>query len=475
MHRRQVGLAFWAVLLAAPGGEAAEPNSYEPVAARLLEATVTVRILPPKHSQSAAEAAPAGAEKPAAGPAASKPAPPTDEALRGVTVCSGVCVAKGLVVTFDHPVTHPSRPSGRYRVTLSDGEQAKAAPRVVDHYSGLTLVELDKPGGAPLELAAELPAVGADVLTAAAAGIERPVVSLGIVGGVDRSIAGTGLPGMLQCDVRTTEASAGAGVVDRGGKLLGVVAATAVSDQGKGWTFAVPARHVQRLLGARQADRLVVLERQRPTIGLTMGAGAKEGTVEVERVEPGGPAERAGIRRGDVIVEAEGRKIRSAYQAIDLILSRQPGERLKLVVSQQGQSRTVDVTLGSSGEPLRLATDAEPGRYAVGPQIKVRPTGPWPFEVREPKSAEAVEKKYGRGEGGARDEVTLLRRQVDAYGQVISTLQAELRRRQELAGETERRVRLLEREVLQLRQSVGASRPTGDDKPAAPAKPGEKP
>jgi S1-C subfamily serine protease len=411
-----------------------EPDDYREVASKLLSTTVTVRILPTKAE------------------AFSKP---SAEAPKGeVTVCSGVSVARGLVVTFDPPPADRKAPERRYRVTLPDGQQAKASSRVIDHYSGLALVAIDKPDLPALELAAEAPAVGARVLTAAAAGIERPVVSLGIVGGVDRSLAGTGLPPLVQCDVRTTEASVGAAVVDRQGKLLGVIAATTGSAEGRGWTYAVPAKHIQRLLDAQQVDRLIVLDRRRPTVGLTMGAGNREGLVEVERVEPGGPADRAGIRKGDVIVEADGRKIRSAYQAVDLILNRQPGDKLRLLVDQEGAQRTLDVTLGSSSEPIRYSQSGANLPVRVGPQIRMRTTGPQSFEVGKAGEPEAAGVALKAQFAKDRDELSLLRRQLEAFEKVIAGLQDELQRRERTETETRETVERLERELSVLRRQL---------------------
>ncbi len=451
-----------AAALSAPRALRADETSSEDAASRLSAATVTVRILTGKIEIAAADKP--AAEKTADG--AEHTASPAEarggESVRGgdsVTVCSGICVGPGLIATFVSPSEHAEQPSNRFRITLPDGEQARATLRVVDHYSGLILLEVSGEGFAPLLPGDVEPKVGGAVLSAAAAGVEKPVVSLGIVSGVDRSPGASGLPPLLQCDLRTTETSSGAAIVDREGKLLGVVAATPLPGERSGWTYAVPARHVQRLLAAKaDGGKLVVLERRRPTVGLTMGPGSREGTVEVEHVVPGGPADKAGIRQGDLIVEADGRKIRSTYQAVDLILNRQPGETLALVVAHGAERKNVDVVLGGQS-PATAAVVAA----GVGPQLKVRVVGRNQIEVEKHIGEVGLnsDPPAARSPG---NELEMLRIQLDAFERVITRLQTELKRRDKQQSETDELVESLRREVESLRKERGEKAAAGQQR-----------
>ena len=416
-----------------------------PAAQKLLAATVTVRIAAPKSAATAQPALAGGG---------------------GVTVCSGVSLGGGKVVTF---AAAPA--DSRFRVTLPGGEQAEARPAVADEYSGLVLLEIlrrDQPG---VTLAKVLPPVGSAVLTASAAGIELPVVSLGILGGVDRAIPGSELPPLLQCDVRTTDSSSGAAIVDRQGDLIGIVAATSAANGQGGWTYAVPARHVERLIKAHvegggtsmRTKPLVVLKRRRPVVGLTMGSGAKEGTVRVERVEPGGPAAAAGIRTGDLILETDGRRIRNAYQAVDLILKKQPGDEIQFLVDHDGASRSVALTL-ASGATLDVAPYvAGDSPLRVGPQLNVRAMSRNQLEVRQGgRVAELAVEPAAEGEAGAsaigRDEIGLLTTQLAAFEKVIVRLQEELNRRDEHQAKTEALIESLTDEVGELRKRLEAKK-----------------
>ena len=97
---------------------------------------------------------------------------------------------------------------------------------------------------------------------------------------------------------------------------------------------------------------------------------------------------------GDLIVEADGRKIRSAYQAVDLILNRQPGETLPLVVTHGGERKNVDVVLG----------DQAPAAPAGGgPQLKVRVVGRNRIEVEKHLGEVGLRgEAHGRPQSGRR-------------------------------------------------------------------------
>src|SRR5262245_29968564 len=205
---------FTAVATATRADDAGE--AWESAAKKLQQATATVRIW--------AES-PKDANQP-----------------RAVTVCSGLCVREGCIVTAslagsDSPI----------RLTLPGGKQADARVRVIDDYSGLVLLKADTASLVPLTMRDAIPAVGAEVLTAAGWGLDQPLVSRGIVAGVERKLAGSTYPSLLQCDCSTTQTSTGAGLVDRQGRLLGVIVATDVEGGRRGWAYAVPASHVQRI------------------------------------------------------------------------------------------------------------------------------------------------------------------------------------------------------------------------------------
>lgn len=271
-----------------------------------------------------------------------------------IRVYSAVCLTDGLLIC---PLDAAQATS--LRVTFPGGAQDDAALKAFDEHSGLALLRLKavrKPGLVP---AKDVPAVGQWVLGAAGWGAEAPVVSVGLVSGVDRTYVGSTYPPLLQADVRAAETSAGGPIVDAKGNLLGVIVQDGKA-LGGGWTYAVPVSHVERLVrayaesrkeanGAATDDSVIVLQRRRPTVGMILEG--KNELVVVAEVEPDGPAHRAGLQKGDVVVAAEGVQIRSVYQAIRPTLFKQPGDEMSFRALRGGEALSFTVVLGG-GVPL---------------------------------------------------------------------------------------------------------------------------
>jgi S1-C subfamily serine protease len=370
----------------------------EEAAAKLIEATVTVRAV----TETAGE-------------------------TKEVLVCSGVSLGKGRIVTF-HTMPPSDAALPRYRVTLKGGDQADASLRVIDRHSGLILMEVDNREIPGLALAREATKIGGTVLTAAAAGIEDPAVSAGILGAIDRTPTGIDLPPLLQCDVRSSETASGAAVVNERGELLGIVAAADPPGARGGWTYALPVRHVERILAAKVDGKLIEIKRRRPVVGFTIGAGAAEGSVLVERVDQKGPAAAAGIRPGDLIAEADGRKIRSAYQAIDLILKKQPGDQMGFTVTREGKPINVKVLLDGGAMPVAEIPQASASPVKVGPQLKARRGDSGEITIRDDNtlSEVAVDPNRGQTRRSIGNEAELLRLQLEAYERVFGRMQTEI-------------------------------------------------
>jgi S1-C subfamily serine protease len=410
-----------ALLLAAVGVCAplsADEPSFEQAAEKLQAATLTVRV-------SRADA---------------------DEDSPQVTVFTGISLGKGIVVT---PLFTPD--DLRIRVTLPGGMQAEARTLVLDEHSGLALLKLDDEGVAGLELAADAPKVGSWVMSAAGWGVEKAVVSLGIVGGVDRSLPGANYPPLLQLDLRTAETSSGAAVVNQKGELLGVVVAAESAEGQRGWTYAVPVKHVQRLLRARPEEDKgqVLLQRRKPVVGMVLDP-QEGGDVIVKQLSEDGPAAKAGIQVGDHILAADGIVIRSVYQAVRPLLFKQPGDTMTFdVAGEDGEVRTVEVVLGGgvvlpSAPSFKLANVIEPKLIVTGQTV----AGGLP---RRPNVAEVFALGEGVNDNAPLDpeaetiesltaKIALLEKALDRYPRTIAAQRAKLE-------EAEAQIRALEAEL----------------------------
>jgi len=437
-------------LLSSTGAQQGDLPSLDEASRRLLEATVTVRVRNPLLDEDLP------AESSEADPLASEADPTPAAASRkpSVTVCSGVVVGTRLVVS---PVFAAS--DSEIRITIPGGEQTVASLRVLDEYTGLALLETARDLPAKITWTDELPPVGGWVLSAAAWGTEPPAVSVGILGAAERTLAGTNYPPLLQCDLRTAETSSGAGVVESKGRLIGVVVATDAEQGSRGWTYAVPAAHVQRLMTVREERNrsgVVILKRRRPVIGMVLDGN--EDVVVVSRVLEDSPAERAGIRVGDQILAADGIVIRSVYQAVRPMLYKQPGDKMTFMIDREGKTLQSTVVLGG-GIELPSAPFANLRQY-LRPKLDVEEVGEGFYAARRGQDTVrevlAPERPAAPQEGdrpvSAAEKIQLLERALDRYQQAILALQQRIQLQEQQRQQTEQLIRSLQQQIEQLEQ-----------------------
>jgi serine protease Do len=275
---------------------------------------------------------------------------------------SGVIVdaERGYVLTNDHLVEN----AVAVEVTTKDSRRFQA--RVVGHDqpTDIAVLRLEKASGLKalsfgdsdrLEVGDFVIAIGNPF------GLGQTVTS-GIVSALGRT--GLGIEGyedFIQTDASINPGNSGGALVDLRGRLIGInTAILAPSGGNVGIGFAVPinmARSVMQQIVARGSVQRghigVVLQDLTPELAAALGSHQLRGAV-VGRVVPGSPADRAGLRRGDVVIAVGGTPVRSAAQLRTLIGLAAVGSELPLTVER-------------SGAVLRAAVAVEPGEaYAAG-------------------------------------------------------------------------------------------------------------
>lgn len=265
------------------------------------------------------------------------------------TVCSGIVIGEKLVVTAEFLGL-----DGSIRLTAPGGQRVSARLRVIDEFSGLALLEADEAIFDQARIATGRPIVGQEILAVAGWGAEEPSISRGMVSASERTMRGA-FPPLVECDARVRETSSGSGIFDRQGQLVGVV--IDIDEPGpRTAMYAVPAFHAKRLLAAfvkAAPDSVIVLRRHRPTVGVTLEAENER--VLVSHVTEDSAAFQAGIQAGDRVIAADGRIVRSVYDAIRPTLYKQPGDTLRLTLERDGETRERVVTLSGM---IELKSDA---------------------------------------------------------------------------------------------------------------------
>ena len=276
---------------------------------------------------------------------------------------SGVIVrADGVVVTNNHVVEGGQE----IIVGLSDRREFPARILLADARTDLAILKIDLPAGERLPMLAIDDSgdaqVGDLVLAIGDPFHVGQTVTNGIISALDRT-GGEGGLAYIQTDAAINPGNSGGALVDMDGELIGVnsfILSRSGSSSGIG--FAIPAPVVRRAVETAVGGGRAVV---RPWLGArtqsvdseaarSLGLDRPQGAL-VADLFPGGPAARAGLRQGDVVLQAEGRPVVDAAALNYLIQTRRPGETIPLTV-RRGE-RDVALTLRAEPPPATPARD----------------------------------------------------------------------------------------------------------------------
>jgi S1-C subfamily serine protease len=283
---------------------------------------------------------------------------------QGSALGSGVIIDKnGYIVTNNHVVSGVSSVN---EVVLSDGTTIKNAPVVgVDQQDDLAVIKINPPSNltvAPLGDSSQLK-VGQDVLAIGSPLGNTQTVTSGIISALGRNVSeGTGatLPGTIQTDAPINPGNSGGALVDLNGNLIGIPTLTAVDPEfnapANGVGFAIPSNRVKFI-----AEQLItagnVTHTGRAAIGIkpesvdpnlqAQGNLPVDHGVLIYQLVSGGAAEKAGMKTGDIIVQIDGKAIKSVSDLEDALLTKNPGDKITVTVYRNNQQITLNnVVLG---------------------------------------------------------------------------------------------------------------------------------
>jgi len=279
-----------------------------------------------------------------------QPQPPTNRAVTGEGAGFFVS-ADGYVVTANHVV----QDAKSVKITMDDGTTYPATVVGTDAATDVAVLKVDANRTFTyVQFADTMPRVGDWVVAIGNPYGLGETATAGIVSALARNIGDRTYDGYLQIDAPINEGNSGGPTFDVHGNVVGINDAIFTPSGGSvGIGFDIPADtaktvtaaieksgHVTRAwLGVQVQD---VTQDIADSIGLKTAAGAM-----VSQPEPNSPAVTAGLNAGDVIVAVNGTPIKDARGLAQSVAGIMPGTAVKLDVFHSGQTRSVDVTLGT--------------------------------------------------------------------------------------------------------------------------------
>lgn len=274
-------------------------------------------------------------------------------------VGSGVIYrSNGVVLTNDH-VVHGH---DTVEIAFADGRRVPGRVMAADLDTDLALVKVERTGLPAAIFQQKLPAVGSlAVVLGSPLGFAKSV-SAGIVSGLHRSIPGSSqetsaLVDLLQTDAPISPGNSGGAVVDSEGHVIGISEAYIPPQQGAvAIGFAIPAAtavavadellrhgHVEHAFIGIQPASLT------PEVAQELHVGRSAGVL-VYAVTPGGPADRAGVRPGDVFIRLAGQPLDTVEQLFAVLRHHRPGQEIPIELLRDGKRHTVRVRLSAKPE-----------------------------------------------------------------------------------------------------------------------------
>lgn len=277
-----------------------------------------------------------------------------DSALKpSLSAGSGVIVdaARGYVLTNHHVIEGAQG----IVVTLKDRRSFKATLVGSDPATDIALLRIEASG------LTELPFGDSDALR-----VGDFVVAIGnpfglgqtVTGGMVSALGRTGLSDegyedFIQTDAAINPGNSGGALVNLQGELVGINSAILGPGGNIGIGFAVPSNMAQAVMqqlvrygSVRRGQLGVSLQELTPDLAMRFGLPPMTEGALIAQVERSSPAQRAGLRSGDIVVSANGRPIRSASSLRNQIGLTPVGSTLELGVLREGRQRAVRVEIG---------------------------------------------------------------------------------------------------------------------------------
>ncbi|MFC2456917.1 MAG: Do family serine endopeptidase [Prevotella intermedia] len=283
---------------------------------------------------------------------------------------SGVIIsADGYIVTNNHVVEG----ADQLTVTLNDNREFSARIIGTDKSTDLALIKIDGKNLPTLPIGdSDKLKVGEWVLAVGNPFNLNSTVTAGIVSAKARTLGGNPIESFIQTDAAINQGNSGGALVNTQGELVGINAML-YSQTGSysGYGFAIPTTimnkvvadikqygSVQRaVMGIKGGDVRVYLDMEKEK-GKEHDLGTNDG-IYVESVEDGGAGSAVGLKSGDVIVAADGRKLTKMAELQELLSGKKPGDKSTITYLRNKKKTTATATLKNAQGNTKVMKSAD--------------------------------------------------------------------------------------------------------------------
>lgn len=282
--------------------------------------------------------------------------PPMDQKQEGVG--SGFVISQeGFILTNNHVVEDAEQ----IKVKLANGKEYDAKIVGRDPKTDLALVKIDGVNdlhALPLGNSEDLKVGSWVVAVGSPFGLEQTVTQ-GIVSGKGRVIGSGPYDDFIQTDASINPGNSGGPLINMKGEVIGIN--TAINPSGQGIGFAIPIDMAKTIIPQLEQKGSVTrgwlgigIQQMTPALEKSFGLNGKEGAL-VADVFKGGPAEKAGIERGDVITQFDAKKIVESKDLSRIVAATPVGKMVEVKLMRDGKAIERTVKVGEMEKKIEAA------------------------------------------------------------------------------------------------------------------------
>ena len=280
-------------------------------------------------------------------------------------------LGSGVVATHDGYIltnNHVVETADQIEVAFEDGRKAAAKLVGTDPETDLAFIKINLP---------DLPAITfGDVENARVGDVVLAIgnpfgvgqtVTMGIISALGRSQLGINIyENFIQTDAAINPGNSGGALIDTSGNLLGINSAIYSRSGGSlGIGFAIPVSTVKTVMDAIISKGQVIrgwigVEPRdiTPELAENLSLGREEGVI-IAAVLKNGPADKAGVKPGDILVSVEGQTISNMSEMFNLIAKLKPDSKTKIVVLREGKEFPLEIIVGKRPSKKKLENQSQ--------------------------------------------------------------------------------------------------------------------